>query len=110
MTPKMMLPWVIIWPKAKMTLPASPPKPRMRRVVDTFNPNRNSVVMSSRDGKMENSRASEMVMVIIKIRMDNEILTTSSTSRRLLGSGMMRNRTMTTTRRAMLFSKNRLMP
>lgn len=52
----------------------------------------------------------QMVMVIIKIRMDNEILTTSSTSRRLLGSGMMRNRTMTTTRRAMLFSKNRLMP
>ena len=58
---------------------------------------------------MDSSRASEMVMVIIRIRMDREMLMTSRMSSSCGGRGMTRNRTMTTTRRAMLFWKIRRM-
>ena len=81
----------------------------MARVVDTFSPNRNSVVISSRDGKIEKSRASATVMVITRINMDREMLTTSSTSSRIVGRGTTINRTTMTTASAMPFWKIRLM-
>lgn len=64
---------------------------------ETFNPSRNSVVMSSSEGKMENSSGSEMLMVIIRIMMDNEMFKMISTSSTGAGSGITRNSTMTTT-------------
>ena len=72
-------------------------------MLETFSPSRNRVVISSREGKMENSSASEMVMVIIRITMDREILIIISTSSRAGARGIIRNMTMTTTMRAMLF-------
>ena len=75
----------------------------MDRVVDTFRPNRNRVVISSRDGKMENSSASEMVIVTIKITMDREMLIIIRISSKLSCTGIIRNMTMTTTISAMLF-------
>ena len=75
----------------------------MARVVDTFRPNRNSVVINSKDGKMENSNASEMVMVTIRITMEMEMLAIIKISKIVSGSGIIRNMTMTTTIRAMLF-------
>ena len=75
----------------------------MERVVDTFSPRRNRVVIRSREGKMEKSSASEMVMVIIRITMDREMLIMIRTSSRAGCRGMIRNMTMTTTMRAMLF-------
>ena len=91
-----------------MTAPACPPSRRIRRVEDTFNPSRNRVVMSSREGKMENSSASEMLMVIIRIMMDREMFTTISTSNTGADSGITRKRTMTTTISDMALFKIRL--
>ena len=107
--PSTMFPWAIIKPKDLITPPASPLLPRMARVVDTFSPSRNSVVISSRDGKIEKSRASATVMVITRINMDREMLTTSSTSSRIVGRGTTINRTTMTTASAMPFWKIRLM-
>ena len=75
----------------------------MDRVVDTFRPRRNRVVISSKEGKMENSNASEIVMVTIRITMDREILMIIRISSKLSSKGTIRNMTMTTTMRAMLF-------
>ena len=107
-TPKTMLPLVIRWPKALMTVLLPPALPKICRVVETFSPKRNSVVISSSEGKMENSCASAMVMVIIRIRMDREMLMIKSRSSRKGGMGITRKRTMTTTKRAMLFWRSRL--
>ena len=96
-TPMTMFPWVIRLPKALMTMPASPPSRRISRVEETFNPNRNSVVTSSSEGKMENSNGSEMLMVIMRIIMDREIFRIIRTSSTGAGSGITRNNTMTTT-------------
>ena len=80
-----------------MTVPAKPPLERMSRVDDTFSPIRSRVVTSSSEGKMENSRASRMVMVIIRIMIDREMFRMIITSSIAGGSGMMRNSTITTT-------------
>ena len=74
-------------------------------MVETFSPSRNSVVISSSDGKIENSNASEMFMVIIRIMMDSPMFTTSKISSRGTGRGMIKNRTMTTTARDIALSK-----
>ena len=76
---------------------------------DTFNPSRNSVVTSSRDGNIENSNASEIFIVISKITMDKEILTMIRTSSRNVGSGKIRKSTITTTNSEMMLLKSRLM-
>ena len=52
---------------------------------------------------MENSNASEIVMVTIRITMDREILMIIRISSKLSSKGTIRNMTMTTTMRAMLF-------
>ena len=96
-TPRIMFPCVIRLPNARITEPALPPLPRICRVVDTFKPSRNRVVISSSEGNMENSSASEIFMVIIRIKMDNPMLTTSKTSISQVGRGMIRNKTMITT-------------
>ena len=54
-------------------------------------------MINSSDGKMENSSVSLMFMVIIKIRMDMEMLRMISTSSMKAGRGITRNNTMTTT-------------
>ncbi len=80
MTPMTIFPLLINCPKALITAPAYPPLERISRVEDTFSPNRNSVVTSKSEGKMENSNASEMFMVISRITMDSEMLTINRTS------------------------------
>ena len=54
-------------------------------------------MINSSDGKMENSSVSLMFMVIIKIKMDMEMLRMISTSSMKAGRGITRNNTMTTT-------------
>ncbi len=54
-------------------------------------PRRNSVVTSKRDGKMENSKASLMVMVMIRIISDKDMLMMIATSTIAAGSGMISN-------------------
>ena len=95
--PMTIFPWVISVPKDLITIPASPPSRRIRRVEDTLRPRRNRVVISSREGKIENSSASEMLMVIIRIMMDSAMFSTIRTSSACLGSGTTRKRTMITT-------------
>ena len=107
MMPITMLPRVMSWPKALMTEPALPPLERISRVEDTFSPNRNSVVTSSSDGKMENSSASAMFMVISRITMDSEMLMMIRTSISCVGSGRIRNRTITTTKMEMMILESR---
>ena len=97
-TPTTILPWVIMLPKEAMTLPAKPPFVKISRVEDTLSPRRNNVVMSSREGKMENCNASEMFMVMSRIIMEMEMLTMIRTSSSAGGSGMIKNSTITTTR------------
>ena len=63
------------------------------------------MVISRRDGKIENSRASEMFMVIIRIMTDSPMFTTSRRSSSCVGRGMIKNRTMTTTARDMMLSR-----
>ena len=58
---------------------------------------------------MEKSNASETVIVITRISMDREILTTNSTSSSWVGRGTMIKSTMTTTAIAMLFWRIRFM-
>ena len=61
---------------------------RMFLVVETLIPSLNRVVTSSRDGKMENSRGSRMVMVVTRIIMERDIFNIIATSTRPAGSGM----------------------
>ena len=63
------------------------------------------MVTSSRDGNIENSSASEIFMVIIRIIIAKPILTISKKSSRKVGSGMIKNKTMTTTPNATALSK-----
>ena len=70
---------------------------RIFLVVDTLIPRRNKVVISSRDGKMENSKASRIVMVIIKIIMERDIFRIIATSTNAAGRGIINSRTMVST-------------
>ena len=105
--PTTTLPPVTSWPKFLMTTPGSPVV-RIIRVLDTFIPSRNRVVMSSREGKMENSSASEIFIVIIRIMTDSPMLMMSRMSKICGGSGINRNMTTTTTNSAITLSKIRL--
>ena len=109
MKPRTIFPWVIMLPKDWMTAPALPLLPRICRVVEIFSPNRNRVVISSRDGKMEKSSASATVMVMTRMSMDREMLTTSRMSSSWVGRGTTIKRTIMTTASAMAFWRIRFM-
>jgi len=78
-------------------------------VEETFMPRRNRVVMSSREGKMENSRASDIFMVISRIITERAMLMTRRTSSIKVGRGKIRNSTTTTTNRETALSSIRFM-
>ena len=59
------------------------------------------MVTSKRDGNMENSKASLMVMVMIRIISDKDILTMIATSTIASGSGMINNRIIVNTNSTM---------
>ena len=85
-------------PKDLMTCPASPPRDRMFRVEDTLMPRRNRVVIRSRDGKMENSSAPLIFMLMIRIINDTAIFMMIMTSSINGLIGMIKSKTMTTTK------------
>ena len=84
-----------------MICPEEPELVRMFLVVETLIPRRNKVVTSKRDGNMENSRASLMVMVMIRIISERDILRIMATSTMASGSGMINNRIMVSTNSTM---------
>ncbi len=88
-------------PKALMIIPEEPPLVRMFLVVETLIPKRNKVVTSKRDGNMENSKASLMVMVMIRIISDSDMLMMIATSTIAAGSGMINSRIIVSTNSTM---------
>ncbi len=92
--PTIRLPPTAKRPKVSMTSPAarapSPPLSRMRRVVATFRPRRNSVVMSSSDGKTEKSSGFSRLSDTSRISTDTPMLNASRMSSANAGSGRIR--------------------
>ena len=74
-----------------MTRPDEPPLERIFLVVETLMPRRNSVVISKREGNMENSSGSRMVMVITRIIMESDIFNMIATSTSPAGRGMIKS-------------------
>ena len=95
-SPTTTLPPMTKLPNAAMTWPAWP-EPRIRRVLVTFRPSRNSVISSSRLGNTLNSIGSCVLMVIMSVTMDSPKLTASSASSRNGGSGSTSSATITIT-------------
>ncbi|MMZ58449.1 hypothetical protein D1872_204300 [compost metagenome] len=85
--PTIALPPITNEPNDSITFPASPCD-RMFLVDDTFNARRNSVVIKSNDGKIENCEGSFVFIATNKIVSDSEILIIKRTSRRGLGMGI----------------------
>ncbi len=73
----------------EITCPAWPDSLRIRRVDEMFSESRNSVVMSSMDGKTENCSEFFTYMVISKIRIDKVMFKMNIMSKRNVGRGMM---------------------
>jgi len=96
--PTTTLPWSTKSPKALITWPEDPEFVRIFLVVDTLIPSLNSVVISSREGKIENSKGSRMVMVITKIIMDKDIFSIIATSTKGAGSGIINNNMIVSTK------------
>ena len=84
-------------PKAAMTFPETPLLPRMFLVVETLIPRRNRVVISSSDGKIENSSGSRIVMVMTSIIIEREIFKMIATSTMDAGSGIIKRSMMVIT-------------
>jgi hypothetical protein len=84
------------WPNAAMTSPAYPP-PRTRRVEATLRPSRNSVAISSSDGKIEKSSGRLTYIDVSRITSDPTMLTTISMSSSTGGSGTTSSMTIPTT-------------
>ena len=84
-------------PKDWITWPEEPELVRMFLVVDTLMPRRKRVVTSKRDGNMENSKGSRIVMVMIKIIIERDMLIMIATSTKAAGSGMINNRIIVST-------------
>jgi len=81
-------------PNALMTRPDAPLSVKIFLVVDTLIPSLNRVVINSRDGKMENSSGSRIVIVVTRIIMDRDIFIIIATSTtpagsRIINSSMM---------------------
>ena len=95
-------------PKALIIAPDSPPLVRMFLVVETLIPSRKRVVIKSREGKIDSSRGSRIVMVITRIIMEIAILITIATSTRAGGNGIIKSNMITSTKSTTEFCKSRL--
>ncbi len=84
-------------PKALMIWPEDPPLERIFRVVETLMPRRKRVVISRRDGKIDNSRGSRIVMVVTRIIMERAIFNMIATSTNPAGSGIINKSMMVST-------------
>ena len=60
----------------------------MERVEEMLRPSLKTVVISSREGNMENSSDSFIYIVVIRIYTDSAILTANNRSRSAVGRGM----------------------
>ena len=96
-TPTTAFPCSTKLPMAPMTEPAEPPLLRMLRVVDTLIPIRYKVVIRSSDGKMENSSASLIFILISRMINPTDIFRIIITSRKNGLIGMINSSTIMTT-------------
>ena len=79
-------------PNALIICPEEPIFDKIFLVVDTLIPSRNNVVISSSDGKIENSNGSWILIVITRIIIDNAMLITIATSTSPAGNGIINSR------------------
>ncbi|MPM41471.1 hypothetical protein SDC9_88126 [bioreactor metagenome] len=84
-------------PKAAITSPAAPSFVKINLVEDTFNPSLKSVVMSNKEGNIENSNDSFICIVISKIIREIEIFNINITSSTKGGSGIIKSKTINIT-------------
>ncbi|MNI69993.1 hypothetical protein D3C73_1257740 [compost metagenome] len=84
--PTTIFPWATKEPKVATTLPASPCE-RMFLVVDTLRARRNKVVINSKAGKMENSKALCVFIPTTKINNAIDILIIRRKSMSQIGIG-----------------------
>ena len=75
-------------PKVAIICPASPPFERISLVDDIFNANLMSVVINSREGKIEKSSGPPINMVVNKIMSEIEILIINIKSKKKGGNGI----------------------
>ncbi len=96
-TPTTAFPCSTKLPMAPITEPAEPPLLRMLLVVDTLIPIRYKVVIRSSDGKMENSSASLIFILISRMINPTDIFRIIITSRKNGLIGMIKSSTIMTT-------------
>jgi len=92
-------------PKALTTSPGLP-SARISLVDDIFSESRNTVVINSNEGKMENCNASLVYTVFNRIITDSEILSANNISSNVGGTGIIMIKTMAISNIATLISPN----